>query len=103
VRTTDLVSPDLTYRQVEHWISQGYIPGIETHGSGVPTDVTDEQADWIVTMGRLVKAGFRPARAAEIIATSVHGRGVGRWRATNLTNDPQHPTLLTFTYGRNPQ
>jgi len=94
VRTTDLVGPGLSYRQVEHWIGCGYVPGVETHGSGIPLDITDEQADWIATMARLVAAGFRPERASNVLATST--TTATGYRLTNLGGG----IIITFTYGR---
>lgn len=57
----------ITYRQLDHWLTTGYIHADDQHpGSGQCRDITPTEADVITVMGRLVAAGIPPATAAPL-------------------------------------
>lgn len=67
----------VTYRQLHHWVSQGYVPcqGNPTPGSGgrILMDPEHVMRAWL--MGRLVAAGIAPTYAAEMAANlALNGR-----------------------------
>lgn len=58
----------ITYRQLHHWIQQGYIEcvGDPQPGSGARTFITRDEAYVVRVMARLVRVGIRPVSAALI-------------------------------------
>lgn len=58
----------ITYRQLHHWIQQGYIEvvGNPQPGSGARTFITSDEAYVVRVMARLVRVGIRPESAALI-------------------------------------
>lgn len=55
----------ITYRQLDHWIRQGYIGG-GNPGSGHQRELSIEEFAELAAMAALVKAGFTPAVAAQM-------------------------------------
>lgn len=57
----------ITYRQLDHWTTRGWISADDTHpGSGKRRTWADDELAVAARMARLVRAGFTVAKAAEI-------------------------------------
>lgn len=56
----------ITYRQLDHWIRKGYLPG-SAPGSGVSRTFSMEERDYIIRLARLVKAGIDVAVASRCL------------------------------------
>jgi DNA-binding transcriptional MerR regulator len=57
----------VSYRQLEYWSHQGYIPGVEKEtGSGVPREYTREQIEFIKIMSALTRGGMSPTKARDV-------------------------------------
>jgi DNA-binding transcriptional MerR regulator len=51
----------ITYRQLDHWLSIGLVwPSHPAHGSGTYVGWQEEDAAWVVAVGRLVNLGVAP-------------------------------------------
>jgi len=70
----------ITPRVLNHWVRRGYVApeGRPVAKSGIPRSFGPDEARIVITTARLVRAGFRPERAAEI------ARIVGQVRAGRL-------------------
>jgi len=56
----------VSYRQLEYWSHQGYIPGVDKEtGSGVPREYTREQIEFIKIMSALTRGGMSPVKARD--------------------------------------
>lgn len=55
----------ITYRQLDHWISRGYVP-VPTQGTGYPRGLTQAQAERAARVAALVAFGLDPVVAARI-------------------------------------
>lgn len=53
----------ITYRQLDHWIRQGYVQG-GTPGSGNARDLSELETEVLQHMSTFVRAGFPPRLAA---------------------------------------
>lgn len=72
--TTAAERADITYRQLDHWITKGYIrPAVASPGSGAPREINAHEVTVLNLMAGLVREGFRPERAAEIARTMADG------------------------------
>lgn len=59
---------NITPRQLDHWCRRGFIPGQElSPGSGHHRVFSDEQVTMLTQMSVLVRGGFVPAKAAELV------------------------------------
>ncbi len=56
----------ITYRQLQYWISQGWLRPEGSGGSGNAFIWSDEEVAVARTMGRLVDAGLAPSVAAKV-------------------------------------
>jgi DNA-binding transcriptional MerR regulator len=56
----------ITYRQCDHWTRLGLLKPLHLGGSGHSREWTRAELDVARLMGRLVKAGMKPAVAAAI-------------------------------------
>lgn len=58
----------ITYRQLDHWCRQGYVPGrgATSEGRGVVRHFTAQAERRVMTLARLVRAGLPVARAADL-------------------------------------
>lgn len=69
--------PGMTYRQLDHWVSRGYLKPDNPHpGNGVARSFRAVEARIAAEMFRLVRSGTLPAVAAvvareEVLAPSV--------------------------------
>ena len=62
-----LTQAGITHRMLGHWVRQGFIAAVEAApGSGNERQFTEDQARAAIIMGTLVRAGFRPERAAHL-------------------------------------
>lgn len=61
----DLLGPELTYRQLDHWVKTGYVKAVNPRlGSGRRRYWTAEEVRVVTTMATLVAAGVTPDAAA---------------------------------------
>ena len=60
------VRAGISYRQLDHWIRCGYVPGVDTAGQGHPREFTAPAERRVILLGRLTRAGFTPLRAVQI-------------------------------------
>ena len=60
------VRAGISYRQLDHWIRRGYVPGVDAVGQGHTREFTACAERRIVLLGRLTRAGFTPLRAVQI-------------------------------------
>ena len=85
----DLVADiGITYRQFDHWIAKGYVPGLteQLHpGHGNVRDLTDEQVRHLRIMAALVRDGLRPDAADRLACELRNGRPV---KVGGYTLDP---------------
>lgn len=59
----------ITRRQLDNWITQGFVTPVHTSGQGfggLVYDWTTKEAEVAVRMGRLVRAGVAPRVAARV-------------------------------------
>lgn len=62
-----LARTGVTYRQLEHWCTLGYVSGVPTTpGSGNARVYTPDAVAVLTRMGALVWLGMRPALAARV-------------------------------------
>lgn len=60
----DLLGPTLTYRQLDHWVREGYVAAVNPEpGTGRRRYWTAEEAQVVTTMAALVAAGVSPEAA----------------------------------------
>jgi DNA-binding transcriptional MerR regulator len=57
----------ITYRQLDFWVRAGYVTPTGGEGTGHARDFSWVQCQMVAWMARLVKAGFKPAAAAELV------------------------------------
>ena len=59
----------VTYRQLDTWLSNGLVPGIEGRdtGSGYQRELDAEQMAFLRVMVLLVGLGINPRRAAQLV------------------------------------
>jgi DNA-binding transcriptional MerR regulator len=79
MRTHDAAAlAGVSYRQVNHWQRRGWVRAEHPNGdgSGRPYLMTDEEVRLLVLMGRLVRAGFTPERAAGLVRGSLGLNGI---------------------------
>ena len=53
----------VSYRQVDFWVSKGYLRPENETGSGIPREFSSSEIQVAVVMARLVAAGVRPSEA----------------------------------------
>lgn len=74
----------ITYRQLDHWISRGYLNLTDGNpGSGIARTLTGAQVRVLENMAVLARAGVRPSEASALARRMARGRTVvlgGRWR-----------------------
>lgn len=59
---------EITPRQLDHWCRRGFVPGQEVNpGSGRHREFGEAQVKHLRLMSVLVRHGFVPAKAAELI------------------------------------
>lgn len=56
----------VSYRQLDHWIRNGYVHTQHGQGSGCARTITDDELNIVAWMGHLTAQGFTPARAATL-------------------------------------
>lgn len=64
-----LADTDVSYRQLDHWMTRGYLPGRQAErcpGTGRPRHLTPDQIHHLRVMSALVKAGFTPDAASRL-------------------------------------
>lgn len=63
----------ITYRQLNHWVYAGYIPGAQRliNGSGYPREITPAECAYVARLARLVRAGIDVRTATEALADGV--------------------------------
>lgn len=86
MNTTDTASQvGVTYRQLDHWIRQGYIHA-EAPGSGNPRQLSSHETKVLRHMAALVNAGVDAGRAATYARRLARGRAVklGPWQIEPL-------------------
>jgi DNA-binding transcriptional MerR regulator len=59
------VEAAISYRQLDHWIRSGLVPGVDCPGSGHRREFTYEGRQRVLTLARLTRAGFSLSRAAK--------------------------------------
>lgn len=59
----------ITYRQLDHWVSQGWVPG-GNPGSGKRRDIDAEGLTRLGALAALVHIGFRPEAAVRLLEVS---------------------------------
>jgi DNA-binding transcriptional MerR regulator len=64
----ELRDTGITYRQLDHWVTQGYLFAGGRTGSGNPREWPLAEIEVARRMVRLVRAGLRPDVAAEVAA-----------------------------------
>lgn len=60
----------ISYRQLDHWIRQGYIAAT-TLGTGYPREMNSIEVRVVVLMAHLVASGLTVATAADIARTAI--------------------------------
>jgi hypothetical protein len=79
---------DISFRMLDWWVRTGRIPGVKhlvTPGSGYPRQWTVQEAMYVATLARIVKAGVRLDVAAKALADEVaRGTAVADIRAVSL-------------------
>lgn len=64
----------ISYRQFDYWNSTGLLPwGNPGSGNPRPRDISDADAEQLITIGRLVADGVTPKRAAAIARVLANG------------------------------
>ena len=66
-----LAQTDITYRQLDYWVRQGWLNPHHNGGSGTSRDFTGDEYTVAIRMARLVNRGFTPAAAARVARASV--------------------------------
>src|SRR4051812_31311939 len=78
----------ITYRQLDYWTRTGRIPGVQrliSPGSGSPREWTYREAQYVVVLGRLVKAGVHIDVASKALQDEIaKGTQVDDIRAVTL-------------------
>jgi DNA-binding transcriptional MerR regulator len=76
----------ITYRQLDHWIRQGYIRA-SLPGSGNPRDISGAEAEVLRYMAALVSSGVQPTMAAHLARRLAAGETVhlGFWQLGPVT------------------
>lgn len=84
----------VTYRQLDYWVAQGWVPSSEAHPGSGSQRLFDLEARSIARwMGELVRAGFKPAHAATA-ARALHADGratIGRLVIASHTSEEATP------------
>jgi hypothetical protein len=78
VKASEVVlAAGITYRQLDHWATSGYIPGMtDRRGSGNIREWTPAQTEHVTLMGDLVRNGMAPFIAANFAADLMKGKKV---------------------------
>lgn len=61
---------NITYRQLDHWIRQGYVAAT-TMGTGYPREMEHAEVRVVVLMAHLVASGLTVATAADIARIAI--------------------------------
>lgn len=69
----------ITYRQLDHWITRGYLRPENKPGSGTEREFSEREIEVAKLMAALVNAGFRAEKAAKT-ARYVLAEGIVRLR-----------------------
>lgn len=57
----------VSYRQLDHWIRSGYVPGVDSAGGrGHAREFTAQGERRVILLGQLTRAGFTLAKALQI-------------------------------------
>ena len=71
VRSSDVEGP--TYRQLDHWVRQGYLRPEGKTGTGNRRSWSTRERRVALIMSRLVAAGLTPQLAVRVARAKVHG------------------------------
>jgi hypothetical protein len=69
----------ITYRQLDHWVTRGYLRPENKPGSGYGREFSESEIEIAKLMAKLVHAGFRAEKAAKT-ARYVLAEGLTRLR-----------------------